>query len=200
MDKIYSAEIASLVKSLTGADDVVIFSPPVLRKTDSKVGSTYQPRAADVHTDYSSTNAKDTAPKHANGDIEYSRFTFINVWRAITPPPQDWPLAVIDARSVSLDEGIPYPMIVVDKIPEKLPIVPQPPYTIEGSNFSFKPEHRWYYFRDMKIDEVLVFKLYDSDRHRGSKSWRCPHTAFFNPTEGTIPRESVEVRTICYFK
>lgn len=78
--------------------------------------------------------------------------------------------------------------------------VPQPPYTIEGANFSFKPEHRWYYFKDMKIDEVLVFKLYDSDRHLGSESWRCPHTAFFNPTEGTIPRESVEVRTICYFK
>jgi hypothetical protein len=200
LDKIYSAEIASLVKSLTGADDVVIFSPPVLRKTEAKVGSAYQPRAADVHTDYSSANAEDTAPKHANGDIKYSRFAFINVWRAITPPPQDWPLAVVDARSVSLDEGIPYPMIIVDKIPEKLPILPQPLYTIEGANFCFKPEHRWYYFRDMKIDEVLVFKLYDSDRHHGAESWRCPHTAFFNPTEGTIPRESVEVRTICYFK
>ncbi|KUJ11262.1 uncharacterized protein LY89DRAFT_723086 [Mollisia scopiformis] len=202
LDTTYASEITSLVKSLTGADDVVIFSAPVLRKTDAKVGTTYQPRAADVHTDYSSGNAEDFAPKKAqeNGDIKYSRFAFVNVWRAITPPPQDWPLAVVDARSVAPDEGTPYPMIIVDKIPEKLPIVPQPAYTIEGANFSFKPEHRWYYFRDMKIDEVLVFKLYDSNRHQGSKSWRCPHTAFFNPTEGTIPRESVEVRTICYFK
>ncbi len=200
MNQVYSAEIASLVKSLTGADDVVIFSPPVLRKTEAKVGSTYQPRAADVHTDYSPANAEDTAPKHTNGDSKYSRFAFINVWRAITPGPQDWPLAVVDARSVSPDEGTAYPMIIVDNIPEQLPILPQPPYTIEGANFSFKPEHRWYYFRDMKIDEVLVFKLYDSERHHGSESWRCPHTDFFNPTEGARPRESVEVRTICYFK
>ncbi|EXJ64650.1 hypothetical protein A1O7_00988 [Cladophialophora yegresii CBS 114405] len=201
LDTIYPDEMAALVKSMTGADDVVVVSPPVLRKTLAEVGLGHQPRAADVHTDWSPANAEETAVRHADKDgITYSRCIFVNVWRALSPPPQDWPLAVIDARTVGADEGVGYPMIIVDKIPETLPMVPQPSYFIEGANFNYNPEHQWCYFRDMKIDEVLAFKLYDSDRHRGSQSWRCPHTAFLNPVEGSSPRESVEVRTICYFR
>ena len=202
MDTVYTGEIASLVKSLTGADDVTVVSPPVLRKVQAEVGSTHQPRAADVHTDWSPANAEETARRHAENrkDAAYSRCIFVNVWRALSPPPQDWPLAVIDARTVGADEGSTYPMVIVDKIPETLPMVPQPSHFIEGANFHHNPDHRWCYFRDMTIDEVLVFKLYDSDRHRGIQSWRCPHTAFLNAVEGSVPRESVEVRTICYFK
>jgi hypothetical protein len=91
-------------------------------------------------------------------------------------------------------------MLIVDKIPEKLPMDPLPPYIVEGANFVHKPGHEWRYYSDMTIDEVLVFKLYDSDCKKGSKSWRVPHTAFPDNREGTVPRESVEVRTICYFK
>ncbi|KAH8811008.1 hypothetical protein F5884DRAFT_672269 [Xylogone sp. PMI_703] len=200
LDDIYTSEIADLVKGLTGADDVVIYSPPVLRQTEAEIGSTHQPRAADVHTDYSPAYGEAAARERKREGMEYSRCALVNVWRALSPPPQDWPLAVIDARSVTGDEGVPYPMIIVDKIPETLPIVPQPPYTIEGANFCYSPGHKWCYFKDMNINEVLVFKLYDSDKDRGLQSWRCPHTAFFNPTKGSIPRESVEVRTICYFK
>jgi len=200
LNDVYGKEITDLVKSLTGADDVVLFSPPVLRKTEPQTGSTHQPRAADVHTDWSPANAEDAARKRAKEDGTYSRCIFVNVWRAISPPPQDWPLAVVDARSVGQDEGVPYPMIVIDKIPEKLPMVPLPSYNIEGANFCYNPAHKWYYFKDMKIDEAIAFKLYDSDRHHGAQSWRCPHTAFLNPREGAVPRESVEVRTICYFK
>jgi len=200
LDAVYPGEIAALVKSLTGADDVLVVSPPVLRKTKAEVGSTHQPRAADVHTDWSPANAEYTARQRADGREAYSRCIFVNVWRALSPPPQDWPLAVVDARTVGADEGVPYPMVIVDKIPETLPMVPQPSHFIEGANFCYNPGHRWCYFRDMKIDEVLVFKLYDSDRHRGSQSWRCPHTAFLNEVEGSVPRESVEVRTICYFR
>ena len=73
------------------------------------------------------------------------------------PPPQDWPLAVIDARTVGADEGVPYPMVIVDKIPETLPMVPQPSHFVEGANFCYNPEHQWCYSRDIEIDEVLVF-------------------------------------------
>jgi hypothetical protein len=189
-----------MVKSLIDADEVVLFSPPVLRKNKIQVGSTYQPPAADVHTDYSPANAESTAKNRAPADGKYSRIMLINVWRSITPPPQDWPLAMIDARSVEHDEGVPYPMIIVDKIPDELPVRPLPSTHIEGANFVYKSTHEWRYFSDMTTDEVLVFKLYDSDNKKGSKSWRCPHTAFLDNTRTTIPRESVEVRTVCYFK
>jgi hypothetical protein len=85
-------------------------------------------------------------------------------------------------------------MFIVDKIPEKLPMDPLPPYHV----LVHEPEHQWLYFSDMTVDEVLVSKLYDSDCKKGSKSWRVSHTAFLNDEEGAIPRESVELRTICY--
>ena len=91
-------------------------------------------------------------------------------------------------------------MIIVDKIRDVLPLVPLPAYNIEGANFVYKPSHEWRYFSDMTKDEALVFKLYDSDCKKGFTSWRCPHTAFHDTREGTVPRESVEVRTVCYFK
>lgn len=56
------------------------------------------------------------------------------------------------------------------------------------------------YSSNMTKNEVIVFKLYDSDGKKGSKSWRCPHTAFNDGRVGSIPRGSIDVRTICYFK
>jgi hypothetical protein len=200
LDNEYTGEMASFLKAMTGADEVIVLSAPVLRKNKEDPGSTYQPRAMDVHTDYSPANAEWAAGNRVDNVGSYSRFICINIWRPLTPPPQDWPLGLVDARTVGSDEGIAYPMIIVPSIPDKLPIVPLPPYQIEGANFVHKPEHEWRYFSDMTKDEVLVFKLYDSDRKNGSKSWRCPHTAFYDERKGTIPRESVEVRTICYFK
>jgi hypothetical protein len=189
-----------LVKSVTGADNVIIYSPPILRQNKAVPGSNYQPRAADVHTDWSPANADWTGRLRCPDGQIYSRFVFINVWRAITPPPQDWPLALIDAQTVQSDEGVSYPMLMVDKIPERLPMDPLPEYTIEGANFEPRSTHDWRYFSDMTVDEAIVFKLYDSDWKKGSKSWRCPHTAFFDGRDGTHARESVEIRTICYYK
>jgi len=67
----------------------------------------------------------------------------------------------------------------------------------EGTIFPYKDTHRWFYFSHMNRDEMLTFKLNDSDH---SKVWRTPHCAFFNPEEGSVPRESMEVRMCCYFK
>ena len=201
LDNKYTAEIAELVKQLSGADKVVILSPPVLRQNKEEPGASYQPRAKDVHTDYSPGNAEWSAQHRAGQEhlSSYSRVVFINVWRCISSPPQDWPLAMVDARTVENDEGVPYPMIIVEKIPDELPIRPLPFTPIEGANFHYKDRHEWRYFSNMTKDEVLAFKLFDSDKDKGNKSWRCPHTAFFDDREGTIPRESVEVRTICYY-
>jgi hypothetical protein len=67
----------------------------------------------------------------------------------------------------------------------------------EGMSIPYKPTHAWCYFSHMNRDELLSFKLHDSDHGR---VWRTPHCAFFNPEENAIPQESIEVRTCCYFK
>ena len=49
----------------------------------------------------------------------------------------------------------------------------------------------------MTSDEVLVFKLPDSDH---SRAWRTPHTEFRDPTyANAITRRSIELRSFVFF-
>jgi hypothetical protein len=121
------------------------------------------------------------------------------LWRAVSTPPQDWPLAVCDARSVNPSDGTPNAMIMVDKIPDLNTLGPLPDDSKrpEAFLFEYSPGHRWYYFSDMKKDELLVFKLFDSAKGQG----RCPHASFFDEgRQDVVARESVEIRTVVYFK
>ena len=40
------------------------------------------------------------------------------LWRAFSPPPQDWPLALLDYRSVDDAEGEPNLLLFVDQLPD----------------------------------------------------------------------------------
>ena len=91
------------------------------------------------------------------------------------------------------------PRIKLDVLPDKenIPEV-EPDLDSHAATdvFEYSPEHKWWYFNDMKSDEAIVFKLYDSDQVT-----RVPHAAFHDSLrEGTKPRESVEIRTIVCYK
>lgn len=59
-------------------------------------------------------------------------------------------------------------------------------------------EHRWYYYPNMTPDELLIFKLYDSEE---TGAWRVPHGSFRDTTYADANgRESAEIRTVLYFK
>jgi hypothetical protein len=90
-------------------------------------------------------------------------------------------------------------MIGVDKIPDltKRDLLPESPVASEADLFTYSEEQRWYYFSDMTEKEILVFKLFDSEHYEGR---RCPHCAFANKREDAKPRESVEIRSVVYFK
>jgi hypothetical protein len=66
---------------------------------------------------------------------------------------------------------------------------------MEFTGYTYNPNHRWGYFRDMRRDELLFIKVYDSD---DGKSWRGAHTGFEDPSAGPakVARESVDVRGI----
>jgi hypothetical protein len=202
LNEVYIPEIVTFLKSVTGAHKVIFFEPgPLLRHSNPQSEPTYRP-ARDVHVDLTSSRAHHLAQTLlANSDepdLQYSRFQCINSWRTISRPPQDWPLAICDARSVESTEGIPNAIIRVDSIPDlkHLPPLENDPKKPEAFLFEYRQYHRWYYFADMNDDELLVFKLFDSAKEHG----RCPHASFLD--EGrhrVISRESVEVRTVLYF-
>lgn len=190
------------IKLSYGADKIIVFSP-IVRHSNPKKGSKFQPPAGDVHTDYSPQSAHGRAhyylSQSSEPDFQYSRFVCLNVWRAISEPPQDWPLAVCDGRTVPNGDGVPAYRIVVDKLPDLKNLEPsEEPEGIEAYIFQYRSEFKWYYFSDMKLDEVLCFKMFDSNQKEG---WRCPHTAFLDKTRPDAkPRASIEIRAVCYFK
>ena len=167
-------------------------------------GTNFQPPASDVHVDWTQRRAhelaKDMLSKSDTPDFKYSRFICINLWRAISPPPQDYPLAVCDGRSLTSTNCTPNAMISCDKVPDltKPETIPDGPIVSEADLFPYSEDQKWYFFSDMTKDEIMAFTLYDSAK--GEKE-RCPHTAFFDSTrKDAKPRESVEIRSVVYFK
>jgi hypothetical protein len=73
------------------------------------------------------------------------------------------------------------------------------PYDEPGNQFEsqfarFNPAQRWYYFSDLRADELIVFKGFDSDPARDAQPL---HNSIDLP--GGAPRVSVEARFFAFF-
>jgi hypothetical protein len=197
--RVYRPEIAQLLTELTGARKVLV-TGPVLRWSESSrdYGTLLNSRAARfVHIDYSRRSFDEFARRHLEmagiGDLEpwlRGRYAAYNFWRVMTPPPQDVPLGVCSARTV-LPTDLVTGLAVVDP-----PNGPE--WRFESSLIRFNPAHRWFYYPNMRPDEALVFKAFDSDRE---SLQGCPHSAFNDPScpPGVVPRGSVEIRAYAYY-
>ncbi len=216
VERLYPNEVSDIVRSLTGATRVaplgwmIRTSGDVARHQRASAGGYthrggVQPPAGEAHVDFMPHRAESLA-----GDIYtktfpegkgFSRFIASSLWRTFSPPPQDCPLAVCDARSVAADEGIPNTMLIVDRLPDEqamLGEIPNESSAPAAAIFHYRPEHRWWYFSNMTREEVLMFKFHDSDR---TKALRTPHTAFHDPSFANArTRESIELRTLAYFE
>jgi hypothetical protein len=118
----------------------------------------------------------------------------------VLPPPQDWPLAVCDYRSTDdAEDGTPNLLFRVTALPGRdARGAPDDEAESAASLFRYNPAHRWWYFPGMHAAEALLIKLHDTDH---SVAWRAPHTAFRDDAaDGAHPRESVELRTVGYFR
>jgi hypothetical protein len=202
VDRVYAGEVAEFVTSYTGADRVATLSW-VLRRSAAPAENASQPQAALVHDDFSVAGARGRAAtayaSHFPAGPGYRRALITSLWRVFSPPPQDWPLALCDYTSVGPGEGLDNRLYFVDKIPADLyaEMPPDAPGT-SGFEFHHNPAHQWWYFPDMTRDEILFFKLNDSDHTR---AWRVPHSAFRDSTaRATQPRHSIEFRSIAYFE
>lgn len=112
------------------------------------------------------------------------------MWRPTTPPPQDHPLALCDARTIGPDDGVPVLAVTeVRGVGE---------FEFETTGYLANPDHRWCWFSDMTRDEAVVFITHDSDPDRPHQ---VAHTAFTDPTcpPGTPTRASVELRGLAVF-
>jgi hypothetical protein len=211
---IYPDEVCAATKTFTGADRVATMSwmvrtsGPLPAQRTAEVGYKHsggvQPPAGEAHCDASPDRvdafAQNLYAQRFPGAPPYVRFLYTSFWRTFSPPPQDYPLALCDGKSVGDGEGVPNTLFVVDQIPERedmLRPVPDEDQRVAAAVFHHNPAHRWWYFSNMTRDEVLLIVFHDSRRVR---PWRVPHTAFRDTSRTDAqPRASIEFRTVAYF-
>lgn len=200
VDQRYVDEMAELLAEVTGADAVVMLGPGKKRygeaATGKLAGLVNAKPARYPHGDVTDASGRDLAAGYARGVLgvglrEFGRWALLNMWRSTTPPPQDHPLAVCDARTIDPDDAVP--VVAVTELRGGGAI------EFETTGYLANPAHRWCWFPDMTPDEVLVFTTHDSDPARAH---RVAHTAFTDPTcpAGTPTRASVEIRGLALFR
>lgn len=188
-------EIERLLLDLSGADRVTVTAPGVLRFSEAspESGTLNNSRPARfIHIDVSDATARTFAERSRPNDAPRAvrRSVHFNVWRVLSPPPQDVPLAVCDARTLSAGD-----LVEADAI---FDVKDGPEWSFEALLVRHNPGHRWCYFPNMTRDEALVFKTNDSE---SGQPHHVPHTAFNDPTcpPGVAPRNSIEMRAIAYW-
>lgn len=190
--RIHCREIEDLVQAQTGADFVHVGAPGLLRFSErsGKAGTLNNSMPARfAHIDISDRTAGQFATRGADGR-PFLRCAAYNVWRAISPPPQDVPLAFCDARSI-----LPADLIEATAVFDE---PGKPEWSFEGLVVAHNPAHRWHWFPDMRIDEAVLFKTNDSDPDRAH---HVPHVAFdlADCPADAPPRVSIEMRATAYW-
>jgi hypothetical protein len=190
----YHAEMVEFVKGLTGARDVLPQRQGLLLRFGERSKEQGVKPARFTHLDYTTPWAQQfvqliTGWEHFEPQ-PYSRFAIYQTWRATSVPPQDNTLALCDGRSVLGDETIEFDVTIG---PEEVP----------GNTFvarvcSYSGTHRWHYFSNLKDDEVIVFKAFDSAT---PDALNVAHCAFDDPSApaDAVPRSSIEARFVAFF-
>lgn len=192
VERVYVPEVLALIRELTGADKVINFG--VMTRTNNPEAAEGNLPAFGAHVDYGDRTVRDQA-RRALGDEEAEkwlegRYMLINVWRPIEVV-RSAPFAVCDASTVAASD------LCDSEVHGGLGDPNRP--TLYGYAVSFNENQRWYYVPEMRPDEVLAFKLFDSDP--SAVQWTA-HSAFTHPgiPEDAPPRESIEMRTIAFLK
>ena len=199
VDRQYVGETSDLLEQLLGASRVVLLGggkkrygePATLRL--AKLSNAKPARYP--HADNTDASAVELAELMAMfiDDLDlgaYARSAMYNVWRTFSPPPQDFPLAVCDAQSMTAADEVTVTAITQELRSGEI--------VHDTTGYVYNPAHRWNYYPDMTIDEVIVFKSHDSDPSRAK---RVAHSAFTDPTcpPGVPTRASVEMRALALF-
>jgi hypothetical protein len=194
---IYLAELDGLMRQVTGSTRVFIHPKAILRsakhRQQSSSGVIKDGPAHAAHTDYTDRSvwiAAGTALRHHGVELApQGRMVAYTLWRAITPPPQDLPLAMCDLRTVK-DED----MVRVASFGN----IGSDEHWSEIFLLLHDPGHRWCYFSDMAPDDLLILQQHDTGRQGPTG---CPHSGFSDPTHAqrVAARVSIETRAFVFF-
>jgi len=188
----YWDDTIPLIQKLSHARDVVPVHASTVRYSPRADKKKWMTPAGWAHLDYDPQEAevqlKETLALAGREVRPFSRYVLYQGWRVLSDPPQDFPLAICDGRTVLASDIIPidYHMNSGGRDVN---------YRSRGSHYN--AQHQWWYFPDMTIDEMLVFKGFDS---ASADATNTLHVAFEDTTaENPVPRASLETRYFALF-
>lgn len=192
VQRIYYAEIEKEIKELTGAIKVIVFDHTIrLESVDKqrKMGTREVVRIA--HNDYTQGSGPQRVqdlvePQEATHRL-HNRFAIYNVCRPVIGAVESMPLGLCSANSVLCSNLAATDLDYGERMGEIY-------------HLSFHPEQQWFYFPKMSVEEVIIFKSYDS--MTDGRARFTPHTGFTDPTSPAhaAPRESIEVRALALYE
>jgi len=190
LKRVYYPEVEALVKRVSGAARVVVFDHTLRSGSEQeREERLIREPVLSAHNDYTEWSGPQRVRDVMGAEAEQllqRRFAIIQVWRAIADPIRSNPLAMADARSVATADLI----VAERRYPNRV-----------GQTYRLKYNagHRWFYFPEMRRDEAIVFKVYDSAKDGRARF--TPHTSFDDPSTppGAPARQSIEARTLAFF-
>jgi hypothetical protein len=189
IEGIYLPEIVDMVRRLTGAEKVLTFG--TMLRSDAAGTEDGSKPSYGAHVDYGDRTVRQTTRDMLGDEAEFwlqRRYMLINLWRPIRTVERT-PLALCDASTVRAED------LFDSEVRGGLGDPDRP--SLWGYNLAHHPGQRWYYAPLMTPDEIVAFKLFDSDP--GRVQWTA-HSAFEDPTSppDAPPRQSIELRTISF--
>jgi len=189
----YWAETIPVIQSRTGARDVLPLHASTVRFSQQAHRSEMMTPAGWAHLDYDDDEAavqlRETLERTEHDVAPFSRYVLYQTWRVLTDPPQDFPLAICDWRTVTTADIVPLEYHVGTDGSDVT-------YRSQGSRFSER--HEWWYFPDLTVDDLLLFVGFDSSRADRPASL---HVSFEDPTvHDPVPRASIETRFFGLFE
>ncbi|MGH7872942.1 MAG: CmcJ/NvfI family oxidoreductase [Candidatus Binatia bacterium] len=168
LQSLYYPEVEQLIKAVSGASRVVIFDHTLRSGEEAeREAKLIREPVLSAHNDYTEWSGpnrlREFLPDEAE-ELLKRRFAIIQVWRAINRRIQANPLALADAKSVAMDD-----LLVAER---------RYPHRVgQTYRLRYNPAHRWFYFPEMRRDEALVFKVYDSAKDGRARFTRIPRSA-----------------------
>jgi hypothetical protein len=195
----YYPEVESVIRAITNALAVIVFDHNVRSAARAARGELGVRVPVDqAHNDYTEQSGpkrkREILDAAGRSDLHTRHVAFVNLWRPIVGPVWDNPLAVCDARSVSSED-----LVATDIHHFGEDDLTVPRHSGQIYSVRHNPAHRWFYVSEMRPEEILLLKCYDS--RADGRARFMPHTGFRNPAcpSEFVPRESIEARTLVVF-
>lgn len=190
----FYGEIEAFLKQTVGAKRVLVFdhtlrsAKNIDKKLTQESNTSQRAPVSLVHCDYTAESGPTRVRQLLNGeadDLLSRRVAFINVWKPVCAVVEENPLAMCDVQTSPPGDF------------QKL-FLRYRERTGENYVMRHSPGQKWWYFPRMTSEQVILLKTYDSApdvaRFVGHSAFKDPNTP-----PNAIMRESVEIRTICFF-